>query len=159
MYLANVGIRVRAHSAYARILMRGKFNYWGLLNLFMAVTHLQLDHDPVQVLTIWGTTFMLYLSLSCLLTHSLTLSPPPGVQQQRVNAESLLLEAVKQVKVSDLEDDILDLPEEDPVAAAAAAAAGNSQQSVPLFSRHTRVTTRTQRFNIQRALMESETCI
>ncbi|CAL8289347.1 unnamed protein product [Lota lota] len=45
-----------------------------------------------------------------------------GVQQQRVNAESLLLEAVKQVKVSDLEDDILDLPEEDP-------AAGNSQQA------------------------------
>ena len=157
MYLANVGIRVRAHSAYARILMRWKFNYWGLLNLFMAVTHLKLDHDPVHVVTIWGTTFMLYLSLTHSLSHSLTLSPPPGVQQQRVNAESLLLEAVKQVKVSDLEDDILDLPEEDPVATAAAA--GNSQQSVPLFSRHTRVTTRTQRFNIQRALMESETCI
>uniref|UniRef100_A0A673B927 Neurobeachin-like protein 2 n=1 Tax=Sphaeramia orbicularis TaxID=375764 RepID=A0A673B927_9TELE len=32
---------------------------------------------------------------------------------QRVNPESLLLEAVKQVKVSDLEDDILELPEED----------------------------------------------
>uniref|UniRef100_A0A673B9J9 Neurobeachin-like protein 2 n=1 Tax=Sphaeramia orbicularis TaxID=375764 RepID=A0A673B9J9_9TELE len=31
----------------------------------------------------------------------------------RVNPESLLLEAVKQVKVSDLEDDILELPEED----------------------------------------------
>lgn len=39
---------------------------------------------------------------------------PIGVQQQRVNAESLLLEAVKQVKVSDLEDDILELPEDDP---------------------------------------------
>ncbi|KAL1022209.1 hypothetical protein UPYG_G00023730 [Umbra pygmaea] len=37
-----------------------------------------------------------------------------GVQQQRVTAESLLLEAVKQVKVSDLEDDILELPEDDP---------------------------------------------
>uniref|UniRef100_A0A673B917 Neurobeachin-like protein 2 n=1 Tax=Sphaeramia orbicularis TaxID=375764 RepID=A0A673B917_9TELE len=36
-----------------------------------------------------------------------------GVHQQRVNPESLLLEAVKQVKVSDLEDDILELPEED----------------------------------------------
>ncbi|KAM4537797.1 neurobeachin-like protein 1 isoform 2-T2 [Fundulus diaphanus] len=40
-----------------------------------------------------------------------------GVQQQRVNPESLLLEAVKQVKVSDLEDDILELPEDDPAAA------------------------------------------
>ncbi len=39
-----------------------------------------------------------------------------GVHQQRVNAESLLLEAVK-VKVSDLEDDILELPEDDPAAA------------------------------------------
>ncbi|XP_028835507.1 neurobeachin-like protein 1 isoform X3 [Denticeps clupeoides] len=37
-----------------------------------------------------------------------------GVHQQRINTESLLLEAVKQVKVSDLEDDILELPEEDP---------------------------------------------
>uniref|UniRef100_A0A673H021 Neurobeachin-like protein 2 n=1 Tax=Sinocyclocheilus rhinocerous TaxID=307959 RepID=A0A673H021_9TELE len=37
-----------------------------------------------------------------------------GVQHQQVNAESLLLEAVKQVKVSDLEDDILELLEEDP---------------------------------------------
>uniref|UniRef100_A0A674B0E3 Neurobeachin-like protein 2 n=1 Tax=Salmo trutta TaxID=8032 RepID=A0A674B0E3_SALTR len=37
-----------------------------------------------------------------------------GVQQQRVTSESLLLEAVKQVKVSDLEDDILELPEDDP---------------------------------------------
>ncbi|KAJ3584809.1 hypothetical protein NHX12_015304, partial [Muraenolepis orangiensis] len=47
-----------------------------------------------------------------------------GVQpQQRVNTESLLLEAVKQVKVSDLEDDILELPEDDPVAA------GNNQQA------------------------------
>ncbi|XP_035380132.1 neurobeachin-like protein 1 isoform X1 [Electrophorus electricus] len=35
-----------------------------------------------------------------------------GVQQQQVRAESLLLEAVKQVKVSDLEDDVLDLEEE-----------------------------------------------
>ena len=40
-----------------------------------------------------------------------------GVHQQRVNPESLLLEAVKQVKVSDLEDDILELPEDDPAAA------------------------------------------
>ncbi|RVE75339.1 hypothetical protein OJAV_G00015710 [Oryzias javanicus] len=40
-----------------------------------------------------------------------------GVHQQRVNAESLLLEAVKQVKVSDLEDDILELPEDDPAVA------------------------------------------
>uniref|UniRef100_A0A8C7VQQ5 Neurobeachin-like protein 2 n=1 Tax=Oncorhynchus mykiss TaxID=8022 RepID=A0A8C7VQQ5_ONCMY len=32
-----------------------------------------------------------------------------GVQQQKVTSESLLLEAVKQVKVSDLEDDILEL--------------------------------------------------
>lgn len=37
-----------------------------------------------------------------------------GVQHQQVNTESLLLEAVKQVKVSDLEDEILELPEEDP---------------------------------------------
>lgn len=37
-----------------------------------------------------------------------------GVHQQNVNPESLLLEAVKQVKVSDLEDDILELPEDDP---------------------------------------------
>lgn len=40
-----------------------------------------------------------------------------GVHQQRVNPESLLLEAVKQVKVSDLEDDILELPEDDPAVA------------------------------------------
>ncbi|XP_069377494.1 neurobeachin-like protein 1 isoform X2 [Paralichthys olivaceus] len=40
-----------------------------------------------------------------------------GVHHQRVNPESLLLEAVKQVKVSDLEDDILELPEDDPAAA------------------------------------------
>ncbi|XP_076158955.1 neurobeachin-like protein 1 [Alosa pseudoharengus] len=40
-----------------------------------------------------------------------------GVQHQKVSAESLLLEAAKQVKVSDLEDDILDLPEEDPTTA------------------------------------------
>lgn len=33
-----------------------------------------------------------------------------------MNPESLLLEAVKQVKVSDLEDDILELPEDDPTA-------------------------------------------
>ncbi|XP_056156935.1 neurobeachin-like protein 1 [Lampris incognitus] len=37
-----------------------------------------------------------------------------GVQQQPVNPDSLLLEVVKQVKVSDLEDDILELPEDDP---------------------------------------------
>lgn len=42
----------------------------------------------------------------------------PGVHQPRVNTESLLLEAVKQVKVSGLEDDILELPEDDPSAAA-----------------------------------------
>lgn len=49
-----------------------------------------------------------------------TVASPPsdtGVHQQHVNAESLLLEAVKQVKVSDLEDDILELPEDDPAAA------------------------------------------
>ncbi|XP_020794739.2 neurobeachin-like protein 1 [Boleophthalmus pectinirostris] len=40
-----------------------------------------------------------------------------GVHQQRVNPDSILLEAVKQVKVSDLEDDILELPEEDPTTA------------------------------------------
>uniref|UniRef100_A0A3Q3EE64 Neurobeachin-like protein 2 n=1 Tax=Labrus bergylta TaxID=56723 RepID=A0A3Q3EE64_9LABR len=40
-----------------------------------------------------------------------------GVHQQRVHSDSLLLEAVKQVKVSDLEDDILELPEDDPAAA------------------------------------------
>uniref|UniRef100_A0A8C7KL21 Neurobeachin-like protein 2 n=1 Tax=Oncorhynchus kisutch TaxID=8019 RepID=A0A8C7KL21_ONCKI len=39
-----------------------------------------------------------------------------GVQQQKVTSESLLLEAVKQVKVSDLDDDILELPEDDPAA-------------------------------------------
>ncbi|XP_036425657.1 neurobeachin-like protein 1 isoform X1 [Colossoma macropomum] len=36
-----------------------------------------------------------------------------GVQHQQINAESLLLEAVKQVKVSDLEEEILDLLEEE----------------------------------------------
>lgn len=36
-----------------------------------------------------------------------------GVQQTEPSSESLLLEAVKQVKVSDLEDDGLELPEED----------------------------------------------
>ncbi|XP_051986217.1 neurobeachin-like protein 1 isoform X2 [Xyrauchen texanus] len=40
-----------------------------------------------------------------------------GVQHQQVNTESLLLEAVKQVKVSDFEDDILELLEEDPTSA------------------------------------------
>lgn len=67
--------------------------------------------------------------LSCLVCHCISSgcllsvlndSPPlrccPGVHQQHVNPESLLLEAVKQVKVSDLEDDILELPEEDPTA-------------------------------------------
>ena len=43
--------------------------------------------------------------------------PPPGVQRQQVCAESLLLEAAKQVKVSELEDDILELPEEAPATA------------------------------------------
>ncbi|KAJ8252990.1 hypothetical protein GJAV_G00207940 [Gymnothorax javanicus] len=37
-----------------------------------------------------------------------------GVQQQQVSAQSLLLEAVKHAKVSDLEEDMLDLPEEEP---------------------------------------------
>ncbi|XP_056884546.1 neurobeachin-like protein 1 isoform X3 [Takifugu flavidus] len=40
-----------------------------------------------------------------------------GVHHQRESPESLLLEAVKQVKFSDLEDDILDLPEDDPAVA------------------------------------------
>lgn len=39
-----------------------------------------------------------------------------GVHHERESPESLLLEAVKQVKFSDLEDDILDLPEDDPAA-------------------------------------------
>lgn len=52
---------------------------------------------------------------SVFLTTSLWLRS--GVHQQRINPESLLLEAVKQVKVSDLEDDILELPEDDPAAA------------------------------------------
>nr|XP_057907467.1 neurobeachin-like protein 1 isoform X2 [Doryrhamphus excisus] len=43
-----------------------------------------------------------------------------GVHQQLLNPESLLLEAVKQVKVTNLEDDVLELPEDDP-------AAGNNQ--------------------------------
>lgn len=46
-----------------------------------------------------------------------------------MNPESLLLEAVKQVKVSDLEDDILELPEDDPAAA--------SNQSVTTQRNHT----------------------
>ncbi|XP_057674721.1 neurobeachin-like protein 1 isoform X1 [Corythoichthys intestinalis] len=40
-----------------------------------------------------------------------------GVHQQFINPESLLLEAVKQVKVTNLEDDILELPEDDLAAA------------------------------------------
>ncbi|XP_053138750.1 neurobeachin-like protein 1 isoform X2 [Hemicordylus capensis] len=36
-----------------------------------------------------------------------------GVQQAQPSSETLLLEAVKQVKVSDMEDDILELPDED----------------------------------------------
>ncbi|XP_054646367.1 neurobeachin-like protein 1 isoform X2 [Dunckerocampus dactyliophorus] len=40
-----------------------------------------------------------------------------GVHQQLLNPESLLLEAVKQVKVTNLEDDVLELPEDDPAAA------------------------------------------
>nr|XP_020665996.1 neurobeachin-like protein 1 isoform X2 [Pogona vitticeps] len=36
-----------------------------------------------------------------------------GVQQTLPSSETLLLEAVKQVKVSDMEDDILELPDED----------------------------------------------
>lgn len=37
-----------------------------------------------------------------------------GVLQMPPSREALLLEAVKQVKVSDMEDDILELPDEDP---------------------------------------------
>ncbi|XP_066543971.1 neurobeachin-like protein 1 isoform X1 [Amia ocellicauda] len=40
-----------------------------------------------------------------------------GVQENQLSTESLLLEAVKQVKVSDLEEDMLDLPEDDPAGA------------------------------------------
>ncbi|KAJ6665248.1 hypothetical protein lerEdw1_004297 [Lerista edwardsae] len=36
-----------------------------------------------------------------------------GVQQIQPSSEALLLEAVKQVKVSDMEDDVLELPDED----------------------------------------------
>ncbi|MGH0117639.1 UNVERIFIED_CONTAM: hypothetical protein FKN15_041831 [Acipenser sinensis] len=39
-----------------------------------------------------------------------------GMQESKPTNESLLLEAVKQVKVSDMEDDMLELPEEDPTA-------------------------------------------
>uniref|UniRef100_A0A8C9EZQ3 Neurobeachin like 1 n=1 Tax=Pavo cristatus TaxID=9049 RepID=A0A8C9EZQ3_PAVCR len=39
-----------------------------------------------------------------------------GVYQTQPSSESLLLEVVKQVKVSDLEDDVLELPEEDTAA-------------------------------------------
>ncbi|OXB76885.1 UNVERIFIED_CONTAM: hypothetical protein H355_002578 [Colinus virginianus] len=39
-----------------------------------------------------------------------------GVYQSQPSSESLLLEVVKQVKVSDLEDDVLELPEEDTAA-------------------------------------------
>uniref|UniRef100_A0A4W6E515 Neurobeachin-like protein 2 n=1 Tax=Lates calcarifer TaxID=8187 RepID=A0A4W6E515_LATCA len=53
-----------------------------------------------------------------------------GVHQQRVNPESLLLEAVKQVKVSDLEDDILELPEDDPAAANNQSEAGQKEKLV-----------------------------
>ncbi|XP_043381670.1 neurobeachin-like protein 1 isoform X1 [Chelonia mydas] len=41
-----------------------------------------------------------------------------GMQQTQPSSESLLLEVVKQVKVSDMEDDILELPEEDTTAGA-----------------------------------------
>uniref|UniRef100_A0A8C8SYI5 Neurobeachin like 1 n=1 Tax=Pelusios castaneus TaxID=367368 RepID=A0A8C8SYI5_9SAUR len=41
-----------------------------------------------------------------------------GMQQAQPSSECLLLEVVKQVKVSDMEDDILDLPEEDTTAGA-----------------------------------------
>uniref|UniRef100_A0A8D2LC14 Neurobeachin-like protein 2 n=1 Tax=Varanus komodoensis TaxID=61221 RepID=A0A8D2LC14_VARKO len=41
-----------------------------------------------------------------------------GVQQAPPSSEALLLEAVKQVKVSDVEDDVLELPEEEPAAGA-----------------------------------------
>uniref|UniRef100_A0A8C4WHP6 Neurobeachin like 1 n=1 Tax=Gopherus evgoodei TaxID=1825980 RepID=A0A8C4WHP6_9SAUR len=41
-----------------------------------------------------------------------------GMQQTQPSSESLLLEVVKQVKVSDMEDDILELPEEDATAGA-----------------------------------------
>lgn len=39
-----------------------------------------------------------------------------GVHQTQPSSDSLLLEVVKQVKVSDLEDDVLELPEEDTAA-------------------------------------------
>lgn len=71
------------------------------------------------------------LSAGCLpsvFNPRLSPSLSSGVHQQRVNPESLLLEAVKQVKVSDLEDDILELPEDDPAAA--------NNQSVTKYSNH-----------------------
>uniref|UniRef100_A0A665TZS6 Neurobeachin-like protein 2 n=1 Tax=Echeneis naucrates TaxID=173247 RepID=A0A665TZS6_ECHNA len=55
-----------------------------------------------------------------------------GVHQQRVNPQCLLLEAVKQVKVSDLEDDILELPEDDPAAASNQAEAEEAGQKEKL---------------------------
>lgn len=60
--------------------------------------------------TVSGSLLSLLITLP---SHLLFL----GVHQKRVNAESLLLEAAKQVKVSDLEEDILELPEDDPAAA------------------------------------------
>uniref|UniRef100_K7FGC5 Neurobeachin-like protein 2 n=1 Tax=Pelodiscus sinensis TaxID=13735 RepID=K7FGC5_PELSI len=41
-----------------------------------------------------------------------------GMHQAQPSSESLLLEAVKQVKVNDMEDDVLELPEEDTTAGA-----------------------------------------
>ncbi|XP_074857149.1 neurobeachin-like protein 1 isoform X3 [Carettochelys insculpta] len=41
-----------------------------------------------------------------------------GMHQTQLSSESLLLEVVKQVKVNDMEDDILELPEEDTTASA-----------------------------------------
>ncbi|KAL7890530.1 hypothetical protein AOLI_G00000060 [Acnodon oligacanthus] len=65
-----------------------------------------------------------------------------GVQHQQINAESLLLEAVKQVKVSDLEEEILDLPEEEQ--------SGSTQSDWAAFSQPGtgKVTTQSQKFKI-----------
>lgn len=41
-----------------------------------------------------------------------------GVQQTLTSSDALLLEVVKQVKVSDMEDDILELPEEESASSA-----------------------------------------
>lgn len=63
---------------------------------------------------LWSCAFFFKITILKPLPRLLSYA---GVHQQLVNAESLLLEAVKQVKVSDLEDDILELPEDDPATA------------------------------------------